>query len=123
MKKVSLLVVLLLLCLVVENVAQNAENDDLKIRENEFSKKAYRESLDYLRKEFPKILMESKDPQRAVQSSEVWIGFYNSLTFIEGYQLKQSALIEAKMNQYRKNKESSANREYQKFLKKAEYID
>ena len=70
MKKIHRLLVIISFCCCVPYPVDSAVPEELKIHEQEFSKKTYQESLNYLRQEFPKILRESKDRERVIQSSE-----------------------------------------------------
>jgi|SRR5436309_15169078 len=75
--------------------------DDMRMNEEDFDFKDFASSLSFLHKEIPKRLLDkdSKAVQRRLDSSEFWIGYRNSLLVIEGYALKQAALLQIAQTQ------------------------
>jgi len=93
--------------------------EELVMHENEFTKEKYISSLDFVRNEFPRRILSYEKTSEFEDSPEFWIGYYNSLTFIEGYVLKQAAISEIKTSKTK----GSAVKEFCTFLEEAAYTD
>ena len=64
--------------------------DDLRIKEEDFTAEQFTSSLSILETDIPKELQD-QDTKRVLarlDSSEFWIGYANSLKLIRGYMLK-----------------------------------
>jgi hypothetical protein len=98
-----------------------AGEDDLRMTEGEFTLQKYQESLTYLRKELPArlhALPSGSDPE---QIDGFWLSYFNSLTFVEGYTLKTSALLERSRSGGKSG--GPAERRFCAWLKKQQYVD
>jgi len=82
------------------------------------------EALSFFRKELPKEFQEVKTTREMTDREGFWIGYHNSLAFMEGYFLKQAALLErAQSGGKEKRQEGSALKRFCKFLSKAHSLD
>jgi hypothetical protein len=97
------------------------------MKEEEFNAKHAATALSYLQKDIPGEL-QGKDSKRIMArlgSSEFWISYDNSLRFIEGYLLKQAALLQISQSRgLKKTKQNDdAVKRFCDFLGSAEYTD
>lgn len=101
--------------------------DDLRMKEEEFNAEHIAKSLSYLQNDIPNDLQDndSKKIIARLGSSEFWISYDNSLRFIEGYMLKQAALLQiAQSRGPKKTKQKDdAVKRFCDFLGSAEYTD
>lgn len=93
--------------------------DDLRIHESEFTYSRYLESLDFIQNEFPRRIRTYKEVSEFQYNTELWLGYYNSLKFIEGYVLKQAALNEVASH----SEKREATDRFCQFLRNARYVD
>lgn len=98
-----------------------ADQDDLRITEDQFTVKEYRESLDYLPSELPRRLRALPSGSDVDTIEGFWISYFNSLTFIEGYTLKTSALLERARHGGKAG--GPAEQRFCAWLQKQEYVD
>jgi hypothetical protein len=101
--------------------------DDLTIKEEEFTAENFFSSLSYLQKDLPKELLD-KDMNAVkdrLDSSFFWIGYENSLKLIEGYSLKQAALLQIKQLQVspKAKRKDDAVKRFCKFVGSTRYAD
>jgi hypothetical protein len=130
---VKSMLLLTLVCLVAATSALGAEHlcptltplpagsDDLRITEDEISPAKYRESLKYLRTEFPKRLRALSVGADADTTEGFWLSYFNSLTFIEGYTLKTAALLERAQSPSKTD--GPAQVHFCAWLQKQKYVD
>ena len=96
-----------------------AERDDHGIKEQEFTLAQFSRSLSWFQDGLPARLKEAKQTDELTDKSEFWIAYRNGLTFIEGYALKQEALLE----RAQKRRAGPAVRRFCDFVSKATWVD
>ncbi len=101
--------------------------DDLRTKETDFTAQRAASSRSYLQKEVPKDLREKDDTKikRRLESSEFWISYDNSLRIIEGYLLKQEALLQiaqSRLSKTTKTRDAAVKR-FCDFLGSAHFAD
>jgi len=101
--------------------------DDLRMKEEDFTAERFASSLSILETDIPKELQD-KDTKKVLarlDSSEFWIGYSNSLKFIRGYMLKQAALLpitQARLTKKTKQRDE-AIKAFCNFVGSADYSD
>lgn len=89
------------------------EADDLRMTEEEFTKERFLSSLAYFENDLPNKLNTSKETKELTNRSIFWISYRNGLKFIEGYMLKQEALL----------KGGAEKKAFCEFIVGSEYVD
>jgi hypothetical protein len=101
--------------------------DDMRMKEDEFNAEHIAKSLFYLQNDIPNELQgnDSKKIMARLGSSEFWISYDNSLRFIEGYMLKQAALLQIAQSRGSKKTKQKVDtvKRFCDFLGSAEYTD
>jgi len=72
---------------------QPAPGDVAPVEEARFTSSQFSESLTYLRTQIPALLQQAQFTQQVRQSELFYIGYPNHLSLIEGYALRQEALL------------------------------
>lgn len=99
----------------------NANDENLKLKDSDFTKKNYESSIYLIEGYLPKMLRRAKNPQKLLNNSEFWISYYNSLIYIKGYTLKKEA--EAEKRFFNRKKYKVAHKKYLEFLDSTELSD
>src|SRR5262245_41530191 len=111
-----------------ENLCQTPQSlppdvDDLRMVEGDFTVERCTAALEYLRKEIPRRLIDAPDRVKALDSSEFWISYGNSLKVIEGFMLRQDALHAIELNKKSPRSSLPAVARFCEFLAQATYED
>ncbi len=96
--------------------------DDFRMTESTFTRKRFESSLSYFQTFLPDKLKNAEKTIELTGRSIFWISYRNGLKFIEGYMLKQAALLEL-ASRNKRTKDKSAVEEFCRFTKDAEYVD
>jgi len=101
--------------------------DDLRMKEEDFTAKGFASSFSILQNDIPKELLgkDTKKVLARLDSSEFWIGYANSLSFIKGYMLKQATLLEIAQSRLSKKTKGSSEalKAFCEFVSTAHYSD
>ncbi len=96
-------------------------DDDLRITEDELTAQKYQESLAYLQHELPARIQALPSGKGVDTIDGFWLSYFNSLTFVEGYTLKTSALLERARNPGKSG--GPAEQRFCVWLEKQKYVD
>ena len=97
------------------------------MKEEDFTAKGFASSFSILQNDIPKELLgkDTKKVLARLDSSEFWIGYANSLSFIKGYMLKQATLLEIAQSRLSKKTKGSSEalKAFCEFVSTAHYSD
>jgi len=97
------------------------EADDLRMTEADFTEERFYSSLLYLQNDLPEKLKEAKETKELTGRAVFWVSYRNGLKFIEGYMLKQTAILERAAG-HQQAKESAVEK-FCSFVSGAKYVD
>lgn len=66
---------------------------EMRVRDEQLTLEAYEKAMKFLRESFPGVLHEAKTVDEITSSEYYYIGYFNSITTIQGYFLKQNVLL------------------------------
>jgi hypothetical protein len=95
--------------------------DDLRMTEADFTRTRFESSLLYFQTSLPTKLKSAETTRELTGRAVFWVSYRNGLKFIEGYMLKQSALLE--LSSEKRGSGKSAVDEFCSFVKEAKYLD
>lgn len=100
------------------------EVDDLRVNESEFTHQHFENAFSFFREDLPKRFKEAKTTEELTDREGFWIGYDNSLSLIEGYVLKQAALLErAQLAGKQRGTRGPAVKRFCQFLTKTRSMD
>lgn len=100
--------------------------DDHRMTEDQFTLEHFQSSLSYFQNDLAKELVKTKRTEDVINKEAFWITYENSLRFIEGYALKQAALLERTQvtpGSTAKKWRGPAVQRFCEFVSKAQYLD
>ncbi len=67
---------------------------EMRVRDEQLTLQAYEKAMKFLRESFPGVLHEAKTVDEITASEYYYMGYFNSITTIQGYFLKQNVLLQ-----------------------------
>jgi len=106
------------LCPPLKPLAEGA--DDHRVREADFTSARFSEALAYFKEDLSRRLAEAKASEHVTEREGFWIGYDNSVKILEGYALRQAALLE---HASKAGVRGPATQKFCDFLSKTRYLD
>jgi hypothetical protein len=98
------------------------EVDDHRMREADLTQARYSEALAYFKEGLSRQLSKAKATEDVTHSEGFWIAYSNSVAVLEGYTLRQAALLERARGGAAKTRGPAVQR-FCSFLSKTRYLD
>jgi HEAT repeat protein len=66
---------------------------EMRVRDEQLTLQAYEEAMKFLKESLPEMLHEAETVEEVTSNARYYIGYFNSITTIQGYLLKQDVLL------------------------------
>jgi len=108
------------LCAALRPLAKDV--DDHRMRETDLTRARFDEALTYFKEDLARQLAEAKSIEEVTNKGSFWIAYDNGLKVLEGYALRQAALLERSRRVGVKGR-GPATQGFREFLAKTRYPD